>query len=630
MQKARCRRRAIVALIALVSGLLTACGGTGSTPQATLKAFLADWGQRDWTAMAKLVDRPPPTFAATNAAAFSALGVTRVSYSSGVLQRAGSTAAAPVTGHLVLASIGAWALPTTVHLRDRGGHWLVEWSSTTIAPALVPGAHFAVTRTWAPRASILGAGDAPLVSQEPQIQVGVVGQRIKDPAQVTSLLVAAGAPPAAVATALAQAKLHPTYFEPVFTVSKATYEASIYGTAVYSIPGTSFVPTSQRAAITPGLAAHLVGTTGPVTAQELHTLGAAYQAGDVVGQTGLEQYDQSQLAGTPGGTVMVVSSKGATLATLETVAPKPGQAVRTSIDPTVQRAGEAALAGVTQPAALVAVRAATGQILASVSQDPPGQGLDYALDATVPPGSTFKTVTATALIMAGLTPTSPATCPPELTVDGKPFKNVTGEAGGRIDNLGEAFAQSCNTAFIGLATKDLQPASFPQTAALFGIGVTPRMGYPAFGGKVPAPSDGADLAATAIGQGQVLVSPLDMAMVAADIDAGAAHQPRLVVGAPDDASPPTPIDPAVVTDLHQMMAQVVTTGTAAGQGLPAGTDAKTGTAEFGTATPPATHAWLIGFEGAVAFAVFVYGGGTGGPVAGPLAARFLKALGPAA
>jgi cell division protein FtsI/penicillin-binding protein 2 len=78
-----------------------------------------------------------------------------------------------------------------------------------------------------------------------------------------------------------------------------------------------------------------------------------------------------------------------------------------------------------------------------------------------------------------------------------------------------------------------------------------------------------------------------------------------------------------------MMAAVVANGTAAGHGLPAGTFGKTGTAEFGAANPPATHAWFIGYRGDIAFAVLVVGGGVGGRVAAPIAAAFLGALGAA-
>jgi cell division protein FtsI/penicillin-binding protein 2 len=82
--------------------------------------------------------------------------------------------------------------------------------------------------------------------------------------------------------------------------------------------------------------------------------------------------------------------------------------------------------------------------------------------------------------------------------------------------------------------------------------------------------------------------------------------------------------------LHTLMAGVVATGTAAGAGLPAGTYGKTGTAEYGSGANPPTHAWFIGFDGDIAFAVFVYGGGTGGTVAAPIATKLLTALGPAA
>jgi cell division protein FtsI/penicillin-binding protein 2 len=205
------------------------------------------------------------------------------------------------------------------------------------------------------------------------------------------------------------------------------------------------------------------------------------------------------------------------------------------------------------------------------------------------------------------------------------FHNAEGEA--PVKDLLHAFAESCNTAFIGLATRDLTAPDFPATAGMFGLGKTPQMGLPAFGGSVPQPSGPADLAATSIGQGRVLASPLDMAMVAAAADTGTARAPRLVTGAADDSAPPRPLPGAAVTDLHQMMAQVVASGTAAGQGLPAGTYAKTGTAEYGTGSPLKIDAWLIGFKGDIAFAVLVVDSGAdGGPTGGPIAAKFLGGL----
>ncbi|MGH9050842.1 MAG: penicillin-binding transpeptidase domain-containing protein, partial [Acidimicrobiia bacterium] len=89
-----------------------------------------------------------------------------------------------------------------------------------------------------------------------------------------------------------------------------------------------------------------------------------------------------------------------------------------------------------------------------------------------------------------------------------------------------------------------------------------------------------------------------------------------------------PLDPAVAASLQQMMGLVVAEGTGTAAALPgAPVHGKTGTAEFGTATPPQTHAWFIGFRDNLAFAVLVEDGGFGGEVAAPIAARFLTLVG---
>ncbi len=122
-----------------------------------------------------------------------------------------------------------------------------------------------------------------------------------------------------------------------------------------------------------------------------------------------------------------------------------------------------------------------------------------------------------------------------------------------------------------------------------------------------------------------------MATVAAAIDSGMVRAPRLVTGAPDDTIPASPLPSAMVDDLRTMMASVVASGTAAGQGLPPGTYAKTGTAEYGTgpASKLRIDGWLMGYRGNVAFAIVTHdtGGGNGGPVNGPIIAKFLNAIG---
>jgi cell division protein FtsI/penicillin-binding protein 2 len=604
--------------LAVAGALLSACSSPAS-PQPTASRYLAGWARRDWAGMRGLVAAPPADFAAVNAAALTDLGVRQASYTAGRLTASGTTAAEPVTQRLTIAGIGTVTLRTRLRLVQRNGQWRVSWTPATIAPQLKPGGRLALQTTWPARAAILGAGAAPLTTQAPQVTVGVEGQRVKHAGSLARTLIASGAPEAQVKAALTAARAKPAWFEPVFTISQARYRK--LKPTLYPIPGTVFQNTSARTAVTAGLAAHLVGGVGPITAEELHTLGAPYTAASVVGQTGLEQAYERQLAGSPGVSVTVLRPDGSVQATIARIAPRPGRPVRTTIEPRVQQAAETALSSVRKNAALVAVNATTGSVLAAVSV-PASNPFDQALGGSFPPGSSFKVITSTALIEHGLTPASAASCPPGITVDGERFHNAEGTA--PVSDLLHAFAESCNTAFIGLAVRHLAPADFPRTAAEYGLGSDPRMGVPAFGGQVPRPGNEADLAATTIGQAGVLVSPLAMAMVAAGVDTGTVHAPRLVDGAPDDQAPAHALPRMVVNDLHRMMAQVVATGTAAGRGLPPGTYAKTGTAQYGSGHPLPTDAWLIGFNGDIAFAMVVHDGGEGGPTDGPVVARFLR------
>ena len=87
----------------------------------------------------------------------------------------------------------------------------------------------------------------------------------------------------------------------------------------------------------------------------------------MVGQSGIEQAYERQLAGTPGAVVSVVDRSGNTVAVIGRFAQHAGTAVQTTIDPSVQEAAESALGGQTLPAAIVAIQASTGAVLASVS-----------------------------------------------------------------------------------------------------------------------------------------------------------------------------------------------------------------------------------------------------------------------
>jgi len=369
-------------------------------------------------------------------------------------------------------------------------------------------------------------------------------------------------------------------------------------------------------------AAHVLGRFDEVTAERLDELGGPYLVGDRVGLSGLEANFERRLAGTPSGEVRTVDvATDEPVRTLFQFTGTPPQPVRTTLDRRTQDAAELALAGVTSPAALVAVDAATGDVRAVVSR-PLDQPFNRALAGQYPPASTFKVVTSAALLGAGTRPETPVGCPAEATAGGQAFRNFEGGSLGGT-TFRSAFAQSCNTAFVTLAS-GLADSTLRGAAGSFGFDRSYDLGLPTAGARFPAPRDVAERASQAIGQGRVETSPLHMATVAGAVASGSWRPPRLLLD--NLPGPATPLDPQVAATLKDLTAEVVRSGTGtaaavAGQQV-AG---KTGTAEIGGPDPDRTHAWFIGYRGGLAFSVLVEGGGVGGRVAAPLAARFLAA-----
>ena len=297
--------------------------------------------------------------------------------------------------------------------------------------------------------------------------------------------------------------------------------------------------------------------------------------------------------------------------------------MRTSIDMRVQQAASRAVATVSGfNVAMVAIRPSTGAVLAVVNK--PG-GFNRALLGTYPPGSTFKMITASALAVTGMRPSDTVQCPATIDIGGRTFHNFDFEQFGTT-NLLTAFAVSCNTTFAGLAAQRLGGGKLAAMARNFGFGVTPHLGIPAVLGQYTAPSDSTGLAANGFGQGTDVVNPLEMATVAGAIENGAWRAPRLVTNPAQPGSPPRPLSPVITAALRPMMAAVVSIGTAAHVGFPPGVHGKTGTAEFGSGPNPPSHAWFAGYQGDLAFAVIVEGGGTGADKAGPVANAFLRGL----
>lgn len=372
-----------------------------------------------------------------------------------------------------------------------------------------------------------------------------------------------------------------------------------------------------------GSVQQLTGYVSPATAKDVKRLGAPYKPGDAVGVGGIQQQYETRLAGRPTAAIQITNAAGKTVRTVGRIQGRNGTDVRTSLAPKVQRAAAQAIISQKKPTALVAIRPSTGEVLAVANV--PG-GFNRALEGRYAPGSTFKVVTAEALAKAGVTPTTTVQCPKTVNIGGMTVHNSEDESFGPIP-FRTAFAKSCNTAFAGTTKAKIDGAKLKAAAQLFGFNAPMNIGLSSDGGRFPAVQDDAELAAASFGQGKVTANPLQMASVAAAVSDGTWRPPHLVT-TPKVAQKLSAhkLPSGVDQQLRSMMRSVVTSGTAAGSGLPAGTAGKTGTAEYGTGKNPPTHAWFTAFRGDVAMAVVVEGGGFGGKVAAPIAAKFFKAL----
>ncbi|MEV5410087.1 penicillin-binding transpeptidase domain-containing protein [Thermopolyspora sp. NPDC052614] len=370
-----------------------------------------------------------------------------------------------------------------------------------------------------------------------------------------------------------------------------------------------------------GSVQQLVGYVDKADAKDAARLGAPYKQGDPIGKAGLQATFQKRLAGTPSTAIQLVGADGKSAETLDTLKGAEGESVRTTLDMSVQAAAVNAVRDVDKPTSLVAIRPSTGEILAVVNNR---GGFNRALEGGYAPGSTFKTVTAAALLAEGVAPDERVTCPKNAVIGGLKIRNSDNEAFGAI-SFTDSFAHSCNTTFAPLAAKHLGARKLQEAAEWFGFNQAPRIGVPAAKPNMPLASSDAELAAESFGQARITASPLVMAGVAAAVADGSWRPPTLVAS-PERKGTPKPLPDGVAERLRPMMRAVVTRGTAAKAGLPEGTAGKTGTAEFGTGPKLNTHAWFIGYRGNLAFAVVVEGGGGGGAVAAPVAAKFLRGL----
>jgi cell division protein FtsI/penicillin-binding protein 2 len=629
---------AVLAVPPLAAGLV-ACSHQPS-PDSAVSSFLDGWRNGQFSTELHLVSADGGPVTGADAAGkiksmAGDLGAIKPTLKAGATKVTKNDASAPIDVSWPLGTGVAWKYQTTLRLRFADGRWEPIWEPAVFAPNIADGEKLTVKTAAAPRGSILDNGGQPIVTNQQVVVVGIEPDLVKDMNTLVKALddafksVQVNVDLSDLPGRVQSAKKNG--FVEVVRLRQQVYDQ--IRSKIHELDGTVFRTATAALAPSTVFAHALLGTVGDVTKERMDAKPGKYQIGDQVGYGGLQEAYDDRLAGTPGITVAVAPKpKPDGTSEAERIAfshdPVAGQPITTSLDVKTQNAADSALAGITQPAAIVAMRISDGAILA-VANGPGPADLDLGLNAQVPPGSTFKSVTATNLLEAGKADVNTVVeCSDTVNIGGHTFHNAEGEVPGKYP-LHQDFAVSCNTAFARLAGQ-LGPTGLRDTAARLGIGLPWDLGLPAFTGKVSANGDDVEQAAAAFGQGTTLVSPIALTGCAAALARGQWKQPHLVLD-PAPAKPAPDQDPlkqSTVDAMHQMMREVVTSGTAKSLANQAGPpiSGKTGTAEFDNDVNHA-HSWFMGFRGDLAFAVFIQNGGLSTKGAVPLAGKFFSALG---
>ncbi len=472
-----------------------------------------------------------------------------------------------------------------------------------------------------------------------------------------------------------------------------------------SLPGVVVQFTPIRDYTEGSLFGQVLGYTGPIPPSQLDSLlERGYERDDTLGLTGIEAAYEDDLRGVLGKKQVEVDAMGRVTKELATLVPTtPGRNLVLTIDSAFQRRATDLLAAAmakarSGQAALVAVDPRNGDVLAMVSlpgyddnlfaagisqadyqrlsEDPWRPLVNHAIAGQFPPGSTFKLVTAAAALQEHIvSPQTPINCPGSIQLGGVLFRDWWAPGHGNV-NVRQAIAVSCDIYFYSVAggnpISGLQGLGIDRLARYahaFGFGEKSGIRLPGeAAGLIPTeqwkrdtkkePWYPGDNYNTGIGQGDVLVTPLQLAdMTAAIANGGTLYRPRLVAEE-RDASGATvqtfapeiirklPIAPeylaAIRAGMRDAVAAQFATPTQSGTAyyalrsytLPMA--GKTGTAEFYDARFPPdskgnlpTHALFVGFapydDPQIAIAVIIYKGGEGSDVAAPVAAEVMKA-----
>jgi penicillin-binding protein 2 len=532
-----------------------------------------------------------------------------------------------------------------------------------------------------PRGTIFDRNGELLVENRPSFSVALIRQEIEDPDRLLLRLhTLLGVPYADLQRKYTLLKRYPPYL-PAPLVNDISRDAmEILQENDLDLPGVLIKVVPMRTYTQGERGAHLFGYTGEISEKDLQDPQfVGYRPGDVVGKTGLEKHLENELRGISGERRVEVDAHGRELRQLQGVAPIPGKKVYLSIDSQLQKVAEEAFGE--ESGAAVAIDVETGEILAMASRptfdpalfsggislkewstlrdDPLKPMQNRAISGQYPPGSTFKLVTAIAALRNGAaTPETTVHCDGSITIGkNKQVIRCWKRSGHGSVDLRRAIKESCDVWFYEVGLK-LGIDKLAATALEMGMGQ--NYDFPLDSvkkGLIPTKEwkkkrfnqgwFNGETAIAAIGQGYVLTTPLQLAvMTAAVANGGKVLRPQVVKRIEDlggrviFTATPEPfstldLPPGMFRAVRQGMEAVVHEGggTGAACRIPGLRVAgKTGTAQViqsktavasGDPKNLRDHALFVAYAPAdkpkIAVAVIVEHGGHGGSAAAPVA-----------
>jgi cell division protein FtsI/penicillin-binding protein 2 len=618
--------KVIAAVLVILFGAVGFAGGLWSTPSAepTVQAFLLAWQQQQYQTAAQLTTGNPAAVAAALQDAYLQLDAAAFFVAMGPVSQHGNTADAGFRASVDLGQDGPpWNYNGRFRLRLTGSTWKVVWSPSVINPGLHNGLRLAVVSSTPRRALLEDAAGAPLLVPSTAYVVGVRPDHLTNPAVTAARLgrITKLDPSQLLGWILAAPR---DAFQELVVLHPAQYNR-IAG-RLDRVPGLITRPEQLR--LFSSIAPAVVGSVGTETSSILRDQGIAYRPGATVGLSGLQKARQRDLAGTPTISVVTETANGRQVAVLQSWPGQNSRPLRTTLDSGLQTTADAAIRSLPESAAAVAVQASTGRILTVAEHTGGGLPAIDPLAGRYPPGAAFTIVSTEALLASGLSASRPVPCHNVNDVGGRLFTNVPPVPGLGSQPAFEAdFAHSCGTAFSGLSWR-LNGRDLMAAASGFGVGAPWRLPLPSFSGSMRAPTGVAAVAAGTIGEGSVQVSPLAMAMIAAQVATGTRHAPSLIAGKPATAVPAKgdpPFSAANLATLRTLMRATVEDGVAQRADL-AGSPVygQVGTVAVTTGKHPVWASWFVGYRGGVAIAVLEFGHSSA-TSAVPLAAQILTA-----